>query len=166
MAHRAILTGLGPVCSCNRVLKLHEHLSFGVRTHSATTTAACMFRRKSLPSLVCIRTCFPYDMLCLKVSPRGRPGLFKPHKVQTSRSTRQLSMQTVQAVQSGEAVIYYTSARISTSNVLKMVLVGTSEEQDYEAFDQHQSSAARLDFAEEARTLLEVARYRGFTHLP
>lgn len=35
---------------------------------------------------------------------------------------------------------------------------GTTEEQDYEAFDQHQSSAARLDFAEEARTLLEVAR--------
>ena len=35
---------------------------------------------------------------------------------------------------------------------------GTTEEQDCEAFDQHQSSAARLDFAEEARTLLEVAR--------
>ena len=38
------------------------------------------------------------------------------------------------------------------------VHAGTNEEQDYEAFDRHQSSAARLDFAEEARTLLEMAR--------
>ena len=31
-------------------------------------------------------------------------------------------------------------------------------DKDWEQFDQHQSAAARLDFAEEARTLLEVAR--------
>ena len=31
-------------------------------------------------------------------------------------------------------------------------------DKDWQQFDQHQSAAARLDFAEEARTLLEVAR--------
>lgn len=40
MAHRAILTGLGPVCSCNRVVKLHEHLSRGV----SNDIAACSLR--------------------------------------------------------------------------------------------------------------------------
>lgn len=34
----------------------------------------------------------------------------------------------------------------------------SSADEQYEAFDQHQASAARLDFAEEARTILEVAR--------
>lgn len=33
-------------------------------------------------------------------------------------------------------------------------------DKDWEAFDQHQSDAARLDFAEEARTLLDIARYQ------
>lgn len=31
-------------------------------------------------------------------------------------------------------------------------------EKEYEAFDQHQASAPRLGFAEEARTILDVAR--------
>lgn len=52
------------------------------------------------------------------------------------------------------------------ANDCNLAFAGTSEEQDYEAFDQHQSSAARLDFAEEARTLLEVARYLLFASVP
>lgn len=31
-------------------------------------------------------------------------------------------------------------------------------DKDWEAFDHHQANAARLDFAEEARTLLDVVR--------
>ena len=41
MAHRAILSCLGPVCGCNRVLRSHEHLTFGVSNQCATT-AACV----------------------------------------------------------------------------------------------------------------------------
>ncbi|KAL3161081.1 hypothetical protein ABBQ38_009464 [Trebouxia sp. C0009 RCD-2024] len=99
MAHRAILIGLKPVCTCNQVIRLQDHLG---------GTARSLWRR---------------------------PGSFESRKARTKRLTRHLSVQPMQAAQTG-----------------------TSEQQDYEAFDQHQSSAARVEIAEEARTLLEVAR--------
>ncbi len=83
----------------------------------------------------------------------------------TKKHSRQLaSMQTVEAaaVQSGPFKIWPRLSRGVVNFCVPSSGVGPGAadavDKDWEAFDHHQANAARLDFAEEARTLLDVVR--------
>ena len=73
-------------------------------------------------------------------------------------------MQTIEAsaVQSGRSLKLHhlRSSLLVWTSQAAWSLAGAAEtiDKDYESFDQHQASAARLDFAEEARSLLDIAR--------